>query len=274
LIAVLQITKSETSFAVFDVHNQLKSLALKSPNLSSRKARILAKPEVNLNYKCPGAESAWEGGSMSNSYVLNLTMGNPANSSSSDAQAGRFDSNNVDPTSKIWYQLNAPWPTPTVGSQVTMSTNPAANLQAPGFPDADAFNCNLGDLIYVRVVPDSSWGTPPAPPTLVTLSVNFGRIDTAHHDGDTIPSPFLAPSLPSVPATAFALLSASPTNTTSTDWIIYLGPAAQNALGGAAIPPGGATKMRTYSFIVAAVASNSSGVVGNYGHDPQMIVIG
>jgi hypothetical protein len=214
---------------------------------------------------------------MSNSYVLNLTMGNPANPSSTDAQAGRFNSNNVDPTSKVWYQLNAPWPTPTVGTQVTMSTNPAANLQTPGFLDADAFNCNLGDLIYVRVVADSSWSAPPVSPvpTSVTLSVNFGRVDTAHHDGDTIPSPFVAPSPAGVPATAFALRPASPTNPTSNDWIIYLGPATQNALGGHQIASGGATKMRIYSFIVAAVAFNSAPTaVGNYGHDPQMIVIG
>jgi hypothetical protein len=216
---------------------------------------------------------------MSNSYVLNLTMGNPANPSSTDAQAGRFNSTKVDPTSKVWFQLNASpppplWPANTaVGQQVIMSTNPALNFLPTSFPDGQSFNCNLKDLIYVRVATDSSWGTTPLP-TLITLSASFGRTDAAQHDGDTIPSPFLSPALPNVPATGFSLTRALSTNATSNDWIIYLGPATQNALNGAPIPPGGATQMRVYSFIVAAIASNSSGVVGNYGHDPQMIVVG
>ena len=212
---------------------------------------------------------------MSNSYVLNLTMGNPANPSSTDAQAGRFDSTKVDPTSKVWYQLNGPWPATLVGQQVKMSTDPNININLnQPFPDGQSFNCNLGDLIYIRVAADSSWGTTPVP-TGITLSVNFGRTDTAQHDGDTIPSPFLVPSLPNVPATQFGIVSASPTNPAGNDWIIYLGPAIQNALNGAPIPSGGATRMRIYSFITAAVAFNSAQtVVGNYGHDPQMIVVG
>jgi hypothetical protein len=216
-------------------------------------------------------------------YVLNLTMGNPANSSSTDAKAGRFNSSSVDPNSKVWFQLNPNnlWPTPQPGQQVTMTSNPTNNFLQTPFPDAQAFNCNLADNMYVRVAPDSSWG---APPDLVTLSVNFGRTDAVHHGGDTIPSPFVV-SVPSVstsvnvPATAFSLFSASPTSFIN-DWIIYLGPATQNALNNASIASGGATSLRTYSFIVAAVAFYSSNppssltVAGNYGHDPQMIVIG
>ena len=208
-------------------------------------------------------------------YVLNLMMGNPA--SSTDAQAGRFNSSSVDPNSKVWFQLaaNNPWPTPDPpGQQVKMSTNPFLNMQnQPTFSDAQSFNCNLSDLIYVRVAADSSWGN--TPPVQVTLAANFGRPDTSRHDGDTIPSPFLSPSvLAAVPVTNVVLGSALPTNPASNDWIIFLGAAKQNALGGAPIPSGGATSLRIYSFIVTAVASTAAGVVGNYGHDPQMIVIG
>src|SRR5205823_8706509 len=140
----------------------------------------------NINYKMPWCGKHLNGGSMSSSYVLNLTMGNPAILSSTDAQAGRFDSTKVDPTSKVWYQLNGPWPATLVGQQVKMSTDPNININLnQPFPDGQSFNCNLGDSIYIRVAADSSWDTTPVP-TGITLSVNFGRTDTAQHDGDTI----------------------------------------------------------------------------------------
>jgi hypothetical protein len=195
---------------------------------------------------------------------------------------GLFNSNSVDPSSKLWYQAPSSWPGATYsqGGSVTQPA-PVANWpQTNGFPivDKNNFSCNLNDDIYVRAVPDSSWGTLPIPQLVLSFNAVFGRPATSSHGGDTMPTPFVLQSGfgqgANSPCAFFAWPSTAPTATDGS-WIYYLGEPSQNAIGqkggGGVSDP---NRVCTYSFIVGAYVGFGTANGYTFGHDPQMEIKG
>jgi hypothetical protein len=198
-------------------------------------------------------------------YLLNLSIDPAAPASAT----GLFNDSSVDATSKQWYTIPAGWPStsPTANTQVLQ----AASIATWGRPTADSHSlqCNLGDGIYIRVVPRSGRGW--SSPTLQFGTV-FGRTPGA---GDVLAAPFVLNN--NGPQALFANIYSSPSNPASGgdgSWIYYLGPLAQNGIGQKA-GGGGSNPNRNlnYSFIVGATVSDGS-VLCSYGHDPGMGVKG
>jgi hypothetical protein len=211
-------------------------------------------------------------------YLLNLTFKKPASAATAD---GLFNSNSVDSTSKIWYQVPSSWPgvTYSQGGSVSQPAPVASWPQTNGFPivDKNNFSCNLSDDIYIRVVPDSSWGTLPVPQLQISCYALFGRPATSSHGGDTLATPFVLQSAFGVgvnsPCAFFGWPNGAPTATDGS-WIYYLGEPSQNAAGQKSGGGSNPNRLCTYSFIVgASVVVGSTGGY-TYGHDPQMIIKG
>ena len=223
-------------------------------------------------------------------YLFNIIFTKPTSATTAD---GLFTSDNANsPTarSKVWYTVSTAWPTggaPGQGSQLNQAA-PVTSWTTI-VPDKQNFTCNLGDDVYVRIIPDSSWGVSPA--LQLRFSTVFGRPATSGHDGDTMATPFVQGAGAGVggqnaPCTLYTTDTASGTgvNQDFTNpgpdgaWIYYLGQPQQNGIGqkGSGQGPNGG-RTCVYSFIVGAtVIQTVSGVQTQYtyGHDPQMGVKG
>src|SRR5262245_46130184 len=168
-------------------------------------------------------------------YLLNLTFNKPASATVAD---GLFNSNSVDSSSKIWYQVPATWPgvTYSQGGVVTQAAPITTWPQPPGFPvvDKEDFACSLGDDIYIRMVPDSSWGQAPVANLQVAFYAVFGRPATSGHGGDTMATPFVLQAGFGVGVNAPCAFYGWPSSlpqASDNSWIFYLGKPSQNAVG-------------------------------------------
>jgi len=218
-------------------------------------------------------------------YLLNLIFAYPGSASSATGLFNDYKSSDpVGAQSKAWYTIPAGWPNPALPGPGKV--NQVANLATWGqnvapIPDKPAsggsdFACEMGDSVYIRVAPDSSWN--PTPNNLDGLVAAFGRPNGNHHDGDSIASPFglgaQTGNGQNSPCSYSALIT--PANGTIAplsdgSWILYLGATYQNAPGrGASRCPNGNC---TYSFIVGAGFWQGSNLF-TYGHDPKMQVGG
>jgi hypothetical protein len=223
-------------------------------------------------------------------YLLNIIFSKPAAATSA---TGLFTSDNPNtPTarSKVWYTVSTAWPTggaPGQGSQLNQSA-PVTSWTTITV-DKENFSCSLGDDIYVRLVPDSSWGTSPG--LQLRFTTVFGRPATSGHSGDTMASPFvLGPGSgaagQNAPCTLYTTDTASGTGVYQDytnpgpdgAWIYYLGQPQQNGVGQKGNnqgPDQGRTCI--YSFIVGAtviLTVNGAQTQYTYGHDPEMGVKG
>lgn len=196
-------------------------------------------------------------------YLLNLSFDQAAPTSAT----GLFNDASSDPTSKQWYTIPSGWPSsaPTPNQQVLQS----APISTWGNPVADSHSlaCNLGDGIYVRLVPRNGWSSPQ-----LKFSTVFGRTPGA---SDAVATPFVLSN--NSPQALFVNDYSSGSNPASGgdgSWIYFLGPLSQNGVGQKA-NGGGSNPNRTcsYSFIVGATASDGT-VLCTYGHDPGMGVKG
>lgn len=201
---------------------------------------------------------------MANIYLLNLIFSKPAGSSSAN---GLFNSDSSSARSKVWYTIPATnWPSggaPAQGSQLQQSAD-QANWGTPT-PDKSTLGCELGEDVYIRMVPDSSWGS-----DVITLrwSAVFGRAATSNHGDATIASPFVLSN--AMPCTLYTTDFSAPGPDGS--WIFYLGALTQNAAGQNGQNPVAGRKC-TYAFIDGATVAD--GVVWyTFGHDPEMDVSG
>src|SRR5262245_54980493 len=212
-------------------------------------------------------------------YLLNLTFNQPA---SAVVANGLFNSNDVDPISKIWYQTPSTWPGVTYaqGGIVTQAAPISTWPQTNGFPIVDKgnFSCNLGDSIYIRLVPDSSWGPSPVSNLQLAFYAVFGRPAVSGHGGDTIATPFVLPAGFGVGVNAPCSYYGWPANTPQAadySWIFYLGQPSQNQAGQKGNGgPSNPNRTCLYSFIVGAYAGIGVNNGYTYGHDPSMGVKG
>jgi hypothetical protein len=212
-------------------------------------------------------------------YLLNLTFEKPASANVAD---GLFNSNSDDPISKIWYQVPSTWPgvTYSQGQVVTQAAPITTWTQPSGFPvvDKENFSCNLNDDVYIRVLPDSSWGSVPVANLQIAFYAVFGRPSTSGHGGDTMPTPFVLQSGFGVgvnaPCSFYAWPGALP-SASDNSWIFYLGKPSQNAAGQkSGGGPSNPNRLCNYSFIVGAYAGIGANNGYTYGHDPEMGVRG
>ena len=222
-------------------------------------------------------------------YLLNILFPKQAPS----AAKGLFNSdspNSPSARSKVWYTVpttQPQWPTTGVPAEASQLNEgaPVTNWTTIT-PDKSVFNATFGDDIYIRMVPDSSWG--PNPGLQLRFTAVFGRPATSGHSGDTIASPFVltagAGDGENGPCTLYTTDTASGTGEDQDytnpgpdgSWIYYLGQPQQNAAGQVGHPKI-ANRTCVYSFIVGATVIqtvNGEQDQYTYGHDPQMDVNG
>ena len=209
-------------------------------------------------------------------YLLNLIFAKPPVAT---VATGLFSHD--DPTglrSKVWYTIPAGWPpVPLTQPGTVLAVPPLASW---GTPTADSLlSCALGDDIYIRAAPDSSWGPvgQPVPSLSMVCVVAFGRLAGSNHGDATIAAPFTQSSFQGAgihtPLTLFITPNQS-TPAADGSWIYYCGKPAQNAPGQQALGnPPIPSRLCTYSFIVGGQAALGSNVY-TYGHDPGMVVKG
>ncbi len=212
-------------------------------------------------------------------YLLNLVFTQPA---SATTATGLFTHDN--PTglrSKVWYTVGAGWPpVPLTEPGSVLAIPPLVSWGTP-VPDG-SLSCALGDNIYIRVVPDSSWGPvgQPVPGLGMVFGLGFGRLATSNHGDATLAAPFTHTALDgagvNTPLTYFTTPpSASNPPAGDGSWMYYCGQPTQNAPGQKAIggPPIN-TRVCTYSFTLGAQAYWGTGNHCTYGHDPSLVVKG
>ena len=210
-------------------------------------------------------------------YLLNLVFAKPA---AATAATGLFSHD--DPTglrSKVWYTVPASWP-PNPTTQPGLILTPAP-VNTWGTPASDAsLACNLGDNIYIRAVPDGSWGPlgQPVPGLSMVVAVSFGRLAGSTHGDATIAAPFTQSQYQGAGVHTPLTLFVTPNPGTAAgdgSFIYYCGCAAQNAPGQQALGnPPVSTRFCTYTFIVGGQATVGNSGVFTFGHDPGMVVKG
>ncbi|HET7871420.1 MAG TPA: hypothetical protein VFL42_02840 [Terriglobales bacterium] len=208
-------------------------------------------------------------------YLLNLVFSKPSGASSA---SGLFNSNSNNAPSKVWYTVAATpqWPVngaPTQTQPVTDTPPLSSWTNPPAIPDDQLFLCNLGDDVYIRFVPDNSWGNSPslAPTAIVT----FGRPGTSGHSGDNIPSPFLLSPYPNQsnnPAPCNTQVYTFSAAANDGSFILYLGQPKQNDKGGYGSGINN-YRVRLYTFIVGLGLTYNQ-ISYQYSHDPEMGVRG
>lgn len=212
-------------------------------------------------------------------YLLTLAFTKPASAATA---TGLFASDNTAPggvRSKVWYTIPAGWPaTPLTDPGLVSQAAPLSTWGTP-VPDG-SLSCALGDSVYVRVAPDSSWGQvgQPVPSLAMFFTLAFGRLASSNHGDATIASPFcLDVDTGTGIDTPLTLFSSPVQGAPATDgaWTYYCGDLAQNAPGQQA---GGGppinTRFCTYSFVISGQATLNNANCYTYGHDPRLVVKG
>ena len=229
-------------------------------------------------------------------HILNLIFSKQNNYETATGLFNDYNPNFSGQRSKAWYTLPAGWPTgwPSNAQQgIQVQQAPSAGLWATtATPDQGPLldlPYSIGDLIFIRFAPDSSWGQG-ANLSMTDYMVVFGRPDTSNHGWATLASTFthsVYTAATFTPRTMFGRLDTTGPNVhlgppgPDGSWIFFIGPIAQNVSGQIGDPPKHPhdnTRSRVYSFNVgASVVLNPGSTtqeVYSFGHDPGMGVKG